>query len=102
MRSWIIAGAGMLIAATACSGASAQSDSAAPAAGRHGALREACMADVQKLCVGAEPGGGHIMQCLRGHQDQLSDTCKTALSTARANHQWRHDNAAPAAGAPQG
>jgi hypothetical protein len=48
------------------------------------ALREACQADTEKLCPGTQPGGGRLLQCLRGKQDQISEGCKSALASARA------------------
>jgi hypothetical protein len=93
MKQWIIAAAGFLITAAISAPTLAQSDNPAPPG--HGALRQACQADIDKLCSGVEPGGGHVIQCVRQHQDQLSDGCKMALSSARANHQWRRHDASP-------
>jgi hypothetical protein len=52
-------------------------------------LREACHDDVARLCSGVEPGEGRIRECLRAHQDQLSDGCKLAIRNARAHHHPR-------------
>ena len=72
-------------------------------AGR-GAVRAACQADIAKLCS-ADADGHGAFRCLRDHQDALSDSCKSAMATARAQ---RHDHggasdapASPTAGAPQ-
>lgn len=51
-------------------------------------VREACQADIQKLCADAEPGRG-VFQCVRQHQDQVSDGCKAALASAHGSGQWR-------------
>jgi hypothetical protein len=69
-----------------------------------GAVRAACQADIAKLCS-AEADGHGAFRCLREHQDALSDSCKSAMATARAQ---RHEHGggpdAPGqstAGAPQ-
>lgn len=36
---------------------------------------EACKADAEKLCPGAKPGSGAIVQCLKQHQAELSPAC---------------------------
>lgn len=53
-------------------------------AGR-GMVRQACAADIQKLCPDAKPGpGGALRECIVSHQDQLSEGCKSALAQMRA------------------
>ena len=52
-------------------------------------VREACHDDVARLCSGVEPGGGRIRECLRAHQDQVSEGCKVAIREARAHHHPR-------------
>ena len=42
------------------------------------AVRQACGADIQKLCAGAE--GREAMMCLRQNADQLSAGCKAAVA----------------------
>ena len=49
------------------------------------AVRRACHDDIAKLCS-ETPDGHGAFRCLRDHQDTLSDTCKSALSNARAQH----------------
>ena len=44
--------------------------------------REACAADVQKLCPNVPQGSGRILDCLKQHQDQVSATCKQAVLKA--------------------
>ena len=51
-----------------------------------GAVRQACHADVQKLCPGMRPGGGAIKECMTSHKDQLSQACKDALAKAEQEH----------------
>ena len=46
------------------------------------APREACAADVQKLCANVPQGGGRVLACLKQHQDQVSATCKQAVLKA--------------------
>lgn len=43
-------------------------------------LRSACQADTKKHCDGIQPGGGRLLQCLRGKQAELSQPCQAALS----------------------
>lgn len=47
-------------------------------------LRQACAADVQKLCPDMTPGHGALAQCVRGHVQELSPDCKSALMARRA------------------
>ncbi len=46
-------------------------------------LREVCAADFQKLCPGVTPGHGAVAQCVRGHVQELSPDCKSALMARR-------------------
>ena len=43
-------------------------------------FRNACGADAKKLCSGTKPGRGGLMACLKEHESELSDACKTAMS----------------------
>ena len=44
---------------------------------RHGAaFRAACGQDVEKLCADA-PKGKAVFECLKTHEAELSDSCKT-------------------------
>ena len=79
-----------------------QPDQGQPDQGHHGghhggAVRAACQADIAKLCSADETtGGGHgAFRCLRDHQDAVSEGCKSAMATARAERQahgdgWSH------------
>ena len=51
-----------------------------------GGLRQACGADMAKLCPDAAPGDAR-RQCMRTHKDQLSEACKTAIVAAMAARQ---------------
>jgi hypothetical protein len=63
--------------------------------GHHGGVvRAACQADIAKLC-GADADSQRPFRCLRDHQDSVSDGCKSAMATARAERQAR-------GGGPQG
>jgi hypothetical protein len=42
-------------------------------------VRNACGADIQKLCAGVQQGGGRVLQCLREHQSDVSEGCQTAM-----------------------
>lgn len=107
MKLWIAASAALVIAGSAFGFAAAQNDMGGqpPAGssdsgqsqggqyqgghgghgGHGGMLRQACMADVQKLCADVQMGGGRIFQCLREHQDQVSEGCKAAIANAHAH-----------------
>jgi hypothetical protein len=62
--------------------------------GPGGGLREACAADMAKLCPDAQPGPGR-RQCMMAHKDQLSEACKTAIASAMAARQAGQSPAAP-------
>src|ERR1700722_3808713 len=75
--------------------------------GHHGgAVRAACQADIAKLCSADDTGGGGghgDFCCLRDHQDAVSDSCKSAMATARAERQahgggWSHGPSGPSGG----
>ena len=59
-------------------------------------LREACGADVQKLCAGIQPGGGRILQCIKAHAADVSAGCKTAIAQAMAARKAEGQSSAPA------
>jgi multidrug efflux system membrane fusion protein len=52
-----------------------------PRAQRRAAVNKACAADIRKFCPGAE--GFERFQCLRGHRDELGESCKNAMSQRR-------------------
>lgn len=92
-RNLVLAAALLLSIAPALAQAPAPQPPA-PAAGAHAkatpevkdarkAMRQACMEDIHTLCSDAQPGGGKVMQCLRGHKDQVSAGCKSAFQHLR-------------------
>jgi len=52
-------------------------------------VREACHADVERLCKDVKPGGRQIHECLKAHEAELSDGCKAAIKEAREHHHER-------------
>lgn len=44
------------------------------------AMRTACSSDVKALCGSVQHGGGHIKDCMKEHQAQLSAACKAAMA----------------------
>lgn len=88
MKHWILASAVLVISVSASGVGRAQSDADRP---HGGGPRDACAADIAKFCADIEPSGHHVMQCIRQHQDQVSDGCKSALASARGNHHWHRD-----------
>ena len=47
------------------------------------AFLEACRNDVPKFCKDIRPGEGRIVQCLKGHENELSPQCKAGLPPQR-------------------
>ena len=96
MKVWIKIATSMAIAGLAYGVAEAQSGGEGRGGGE---VRKACHDDIVQLCANIEPGGGRLIQCLREHQDRVSQSCKSALTDARASHQGRRasPDAAPQA-----
>jgi hypothetical protein len=67
--------------AVGASMAQAQQRNASPDRER---VRQACAADIQRLCAGVQPGGGQLVRCIREHRSELSPACQEALAAARA------------------
>ena len=49
------------------------------------AMRQACAADIQKLCTGADAAGEKPLQCLHQRMAQASPACIQAFQTMRAD-----------------
>ncbi len=43
-------------------------------------VRAACWDDIDRVCGEVEPGRGRVYQCLREHENELSEPCKAALA----------------------
>ncbi len=48
------------------------------------AARNACLADVLRLCPEVTPGGGRIVRCLAAQRERVSPICRDAIMTAKA------------------
>ena len=46
-------------------------------------VQQACRDDANKLCSGVKPGGGRIARCLKSHQNELSQSCTSAIGEAK-------------------
>jgi hypothetical protein len=61
---------------------------AQPADNGGGGVRQACAADLQKLCPDAKPGpGGGMRECVKAHFSELSKPCQGAIMSMRARMQ---------------
>jgi len=87
-----IAAAALALVAVAATGAASAQTGGGMMMGKGGALRGACREDVEQLCAGVQPGGGRIAQCLREHQDRVSEGCKSAIASARSQRHGGQDS----------
>lgn len=78
----------------AVSAAVAQTSHAAPGAHGDGEFRAACGEDVQRFCVGVQPGG--LIQCLWPHTEELSAPCRNMIAPSTQSPATQ--TAAPAQG----
>ena len=47
-------------------------------------LRAACGDDLQRFCVGVQPGGGRLIQCLSAHTPEVSAACGNMIAAMYA------------------
>jgi hypothetical protein len=47
----------------------------------------ACRADVEKLCKDVKPGHGHVAQCMKQHEADLSPACKERIAEGKEKAQ---------------
>ena len=66
----------------AVSAAIAQTGDPTSAASGGAKLRVACGGDLQRFCVGVQPGEGRLIQCLSAHMRELSEACGNMIGTA--------------------
>ena len=92
MKRLMIAAAALALSATTF-GASQAQDTSAPPAGGGGGVREACAADIAKVCAGVDRAG--LRQCVTDNFSQLSDGCKSAIMAMRAARQSQGGDTAP-------
>ena len=49
-----------------------------------GATLSHCLVDAERMCPGATPGGGILIECLKQHPDDVSVGCAKALKAVKA------------------
>ena len=96
MKPWI-AGLTALTLSAALAGAAV----AQPGGGGNPLVRKACQADIEQFCGGTEPGGGRLGQCLREHEDRLSEACKSAITDMRTRRRQHGPEATPPSSPPE-
>src|SRR6516162_7960069 len=62
----------------------AQTNSPTPGANGGGKFHAACGQDVRRFCVGMQPGGGRLVQCLSSHTTELSPACGNTIAALQA------------------
>lgn len=48
-------------------------------------IKKACEEDIKRLCADIRPGGGRLLQCLRGKPDQLTPACREVMASRAEN-----------------
>jgi Golgi apparatus protein 1 len=51
--------------------------------------RDACRADVERLCKNVQPGGGRVAQCLKDNEASVSAECKEHMAKMREHMHQR-------------
>lgn len=49
--------------------------------------REACKADVEEFCKDVQAGNGRILQCLKKHEEHISEKCRNSFHGKEQEHQ---------------
>jgi len=45
-----------------------------------------CKEDIKKFCAEVKPGEGRIIKCLKEHENELSESCKTHKAVKKEEH----------------
>jgi outer membrane biosynthesis protein TonB len=89
-------------AATPAPKATASKTAKKPSSAQIAAIRSACRADYQKVCVGVPTGGAAALQCLEKNKSRVSASCDKAVSAATGGTAAPAAGGAPAAAAADG
>ena len=57
--------------------------------------KAACASDYSKFCATVNPGGGRIVNCLKEHVDQLSDSCRAVMADIEAQYKAQQQACMP-------
>ena len=78
------------------------------AAAQQGPARQACGADIDRVCAGIQPGDGRITACVSEHFTEFSAACRNALisgatitKACRADYQLKCAGIEPGGGRSQ-
>jgi hypothetical protein len=55
-----------------------------PVIAQQAPIRQACGAEIQRLCAGVQPGEGRLRSCVKEHFTDFSEPCRQALLSAVA------------------
>jgi hypothetical protein len=58
--------------------------------------KDACEPDIKKFCADVQQGEGRIRRCLKSHEAELSEGCKTTIAKAKQKIQTGTSTPAPA------
>lgn len=56
-------------------------------------LQQACQADFKAACGDQKPGDGRLAQCIRDNVTKLSEPCRAAIESVRADFLAESDTA---------